>query len=270
VKKGEIMSSKDKFMNWDNPGTALVTGASAGIGAEFARQLAERGFDLVLVARRKNRLEALGEKLSREYSIQTEVLVADLSTSKDMDRVVSKILKLDNLSVLINNAGYGINTPFLDREYKQNVEMINVHYTGPVMFCQAALKGMIERGRGVIINNASASAIARYSEIYSSSKAAITIFSEILNSKVRGKDIHIQALCPGFTHSEFHDSDSMEGVSEEDFSEMHWMSAEEVVTLSLKAVKSKQVIFIPGEENRALLKSVRKSTFKKYLECKIF
>ena len=264
------MTSKEKFMNWDNPGTALVTGASAGIGAEFARQLAERGFDLVLVARRKNRLITLGEKLSRDNSIQTEVLVADLSTPKDMDSVVSKILELDNLDVLINNAGYGIHTPFLDREYKQNAEMINIHYTGPVMFCHAAIKGMIERGRGVIINNASGSAIARTSEIYSSSKAAITIFSEILKPPVKGKDIHIQALCPGFTYSEFHDTDSMQGVSRESFSKMHWMSAEEVVTLSLEAIKSKQVIFIPGEENRALLKSVRKSTFRKYLECKIF
>jgi len=264
------MSSNDKFMNWDNLGTALVTGASAGIGAEFARQLAERGLDLILVARRKNKLDSLCEKLSRDNSIHAEVLVADLSLPKDMDRVVSKILECDDLDVLINNAGYGIRTPFLDREFKQNAEMINVHYTSPVMFCHAAIKGMIERGRGVIINNASSSAFVRKSEIYSSSKAAITIFSEILKPLVRGTDIHIQALCPGFTYSEFHDTDSMQGFNRESFSEVQWMSAEEVVTLSLQAVKSRHVVFIPGEENRALIKSIRKSTFKKYLECKIF
>jgi len=264
------MSSNDKFMNWDNLGTALVTGASAGIGAEFARQLAERGFDLVLVARRKNKLDSLREKLSRNNSIQAVVLVADLSNPEDMDRVVSKILECDNLDVLINNAGYGIYKPFLDRNYKQNAEMINVHYTSPVMFCHAALKGMIERGRGVIINNASSAAIARYSQIYSSSKAAITIFSELLKPLVRGNDIHIQALCPGFTYSEFNDTDSMRGFSQESLSEMHWMSAEEVVTLSLQNVKARHVVFIPGEENLALMKAVRKSTFKKYRECKIF
>ena len=264
------MSINDKFMNWDNLGTALVTGASSGIGAEFARQLAEHGFDLVLVARRKNKLDSLSEKLSRDNSIQAEVLVADLSKPKDMDRVVSKILEFDDLDVLINNAGYGIHTPFLDREYKQNAEMINVHYISPVMFCHAAIKGMIERGRGVIINNASSSAFARTSEIYSSSKAAITIFSELLKPLVRGKDIHIQALCPGFIYSEFHDTDSMRGFSRESYTKVPWMGAEEVVTLSLQAVKSRHVVFIPGEEIRTLFKSVRKSTFKKYLDCKIF
>lgn len=264
------MSNNANFMNWDNLGTALVTGASSGIGAEFARQLAEYGFDLVLVARRKNKLNTLSKKLSRNYSIQAEVSVADLSKPKDMDRVVSKILELDDLDVLINNAGFGIQKPFLERDYKQNADMINVHYTSPVMFCHATLKGMIERGRGLIINNASFSALFRTLEMYSSSKAAITTFSELLKPLVRGKDIHIQALCPGFTYSEFHDTDDMRGVNRESFSKMHWMEAEEVVTLSLKAVKSRQVIFIPGEENRALIKSIRKSTFKKYLECKIF
>jgi len=264
------MNSNDKFMNWDNLGTALVTGASSGIGAEFARQLAEHGFDLVLVARRKNKLDSLREKLTRDNSVQAEVLVADLSLPKDMNMVVSKILEYDDLDVLINNAGYGILTPFLERDYKENAKMINVHYTSPVMFCHAAIKGMIKKGRGVIINNASGNAFVRTREIYSSSKAAITIFSELLKPLVRGKDIHIQALCPGFTYSEFHDTDSMQGFSRESFSKMHWMSAEEVVTLSLQAVKSRYVVFIPGEENRALIKSVRKSTFKKYLDCKIF
>lgn len=264
------MIINDKFMNWDNLGTALITGASSGIGAEFAHLLAEHGFDLVLVARRKNKLDSLAEKLSRNNSIQVEVLVVDLSKPKDMDRVVAKILELDDLDVLINNAGFGIHTPFLEREYKQNADMINVHYTGPVMFCHATIKGMIERGRGVIINNASGTAFVRTSEIYSSSKAAITIFSELLKPLVKGKDIHIQALCPGFTYSEFHDTEAMHGFNRESFSNMHWMSAEEVATLSLQAVKSKQVVFIPGEKNRALIKSVRKSTFKKYLECKIF
>lgn len=264
------MSINDKFMNWDNLGTALVTGASSGIGAEFARQLAEHGFDLVLVARRKNKLDSLSEKLSRDNSIQAEVLVADLSKPKDMDKVISKILEFDDLDVLINNAGYGIHTPFLDREYKQNAEMINVHYISPVMFCHAAIKGMIERGRGVIINNASGGAFIRTQEIYSSSKAAITIFSELLKPLVRGKDIHIQALCPGFIYSEFHDTDSMRGFSRESYTKVPWMGAEEVVTLSLQAVKSRHVVFIPGEEIRTLFKSVRKSTFKKYLDCKIF
>lgn len=263
------MNDKEKFMNWDNLGIALITGASSGIGAEFTRQLAEQGFDLILVARRKNKLEALSQELSSKFSIKVEVLIADLSNLNDTEKVASKILDTDNLDILINNAGYGITTPFIERDNKQNVDMINVHYTSPVMLCHVAIQGMTKRKRGVIINNASISAIIRTSVMYSSTKAALTIFSETLNSKMRNTGIYIQALCPGFTYSEFHDKDSMRGFSREFFSKMPWMSAEEVVTLSLNVVKSKNVIFIPGEENRVLAMSVRKSTLKKYLNCKI-
>ena len=264
------MDVKENFMKWDNPGRALITGASSGIGAEFTRQLAEQGFDLILVARRRDRLETLSQNLSKNYHIKAEILIADLSKPEDIEKVTAKILDTDDLDILINNAGFGIKTPFIERENKQNADMINVHYTSPVMFCHAAIQGMKKRNRGVIINNASISAITRSSVMYSSTKAALTIFSEILKSEVRGTGIYIQALCPGFTYSEFHDTDSMHGFSREFYSKMPWMSAEEVVTLSLNAVKNRDVLFIPGEENRVLAKGVRKTTLKKYINCKKF
>ncbi len=263
------MNNKENFMNWVNLGSALITGASSGIGAEFARQLAEQGFDLILVARRKNKLEKLSQELSAKFSIKAEVLIADLSNLNDTEKVASKILEADNLDILINNAGYGIIIPFIERENKQNIDMINVHYTSPVMLCHAAIQEMTKRRKGVIINTASMSAIARTSVMYSSTKAALAIFSELLSSNVRNPRIYIQALCPGFTYSEFHDTNSMGGFSRESFSKVPWMTAEEVVTLSLNAVKSKNVIFIPGEENRALAMGIRKSALKKYLNCKI-
>jgi len=264
------MDVKENFMKWDNPGIALITGASSGIGAEFTRQLAEQGFDLILVARRRDRLETISQKLSKLYHIKAEILIADLSKLKDIEKVTSKILDTDDIDVLINNAGYGIITPFLDRENIQNADMINVHYTSPVMFCHSAIQGMKKRNRGVIINNASMSVITRTNVMYSSTKAALTIFSEILISEVRGRGIYIQALCPGFTYSEFHDTDSMSGFSREKYSKVPWMSAEEVVTLSLKAINNRDVIFIPGEENREIAKEIRKTTLKKYLNCKKF
>jgi len=264
------MDVKENFMKWDNPGRALITGASSGIGAEFTRQLAEQGFDLILVARRIDRLETLSQNLSKNYHIKAEILIADLSKPEEIKKVTAKILDTDDLDILINNAGFGIKTPFLEREYKQNADMINVHYTSPVMFCHAAIQGMKKRNRGVIINNASLKAITRTSVMYSSTKAALTIFSEALKSEVRRTGINIQALCPGFTYSEFHDTDSMSGFSREFYSKMPRMSAEEVVTLSLNAVKNRDVLFIPGEENRVLAKGVRKTTLKKYINCKKF
>lgn len=264
------MTERKNFMNWDDPGYALITGASSGIGAEFAHQLAEQGFNLILTARRKNKLEELSQKLSQQYSITAEVLVADLSKLNDIELVVSKILDTANLDVLINNAGYGIFRPFSERENKENVEMINVHYTAPVMSCHAAVKGMNTRKRGVIINNASGMAIVRTGKLmYCSSKAAIVVFTELLKVEMKGTGIYFQALCPAYTTTEYYDTETMKGYNREDFSKMYWMSAEEVVTSSLQAIKSKYVIFLPGEQNRELLKAYRKATVRKYLNCNI-
>ena len=263
------MNGRENFMNWDNPGSALITGASSGIGAEFARQLAGQGFNLILVARRKQRLESLSQDVSNKYNIKAEVLVADLSKMSDIEKVASKISNTANIDVLINNAGYGIFRPFEERENKQNAEMINVHYTAPVMHCHAAIKGMKTRKRGVIINVASGMVIVRKNIMYSSSKAALVAFTEILKAEMKHSDIEIQALCPGYTYTEFQTTETMKGYNLEDYSEMYWMSAEEVVTSSLKAIKSRNAIFLPGEENRELLKAYRKATFKKYLNCQI-
>lgn len=139
------MNNKENFMNWDNPGLALITGASSGIGAEFARKLAEQGFDLILVARRKEKLETLSNELQEKYSINVEVLVADLSKPTDNEKVISRISELDKLDVLINNAGFGIMNTFLDTDIKQYVDMINVHFTSTVMFSHAALPVMMKK-----------------------------------------------------------------------------------------------------------------------------
>ncbi len=263
------MIDRENFMKWENLGTALITGASSGIGAEFARELAKQGFNLILVARRKQRLETLSQELNNKYDIKSEVLVADLSKMSDIELVASKISNTVNLDVLINNAGYGIFKPFEERKNIQNAEMINLHYTAPVMHCHAAIKGMKARKRGVIINVASGLAIVRTDIMYSSSKAALVVFTEILKAEMKSTGINIQALCPGYTYTEFHDTETMKGYNREDYSEMYWMSAEEVVISSLKAIKSRNAICLPGEENIELLKAYRKATFKKYLNCQI-
>jgi short-subunit dehydrogenase len=263
----ENMVRVENFMSWDNPGIALITGASSGIGAEYARQLAAQGFDLTLIARRKKKLEDLGKELSKEFSVNTEVFAADLSILEDDYKIVSKISGMNNLDILINNAGYGINNTFIQIELKDHIDMINVNFTSPVMFCHAAIPSMIKRKRGVIINTSSTAAVHKspMSVMYTSTKTALTVFSEVLQEKVKYAGIYIQSLCPGFTYSEFHDTESMQGFQRSWFPKESWMTSEEVVQLSLEAVKKGKVIFIPGEINKDYTKRIRKSTVDQYL-----
>jgi len=265
------MTVKENFMKWENLGIALITGASSGIGAEFTRQLAAQGFDLIIVARRKDRLENLSKELQEKFSINAEIFVADLSNMDDNKKLVAKILEIDNLDVLINNAGFGITNTFLKIDLKQHIDMINVHFTSTVMFCHAALPGMIKRKKGVIINTSSTAAIHRspMSVMYTTTKSAVTVFSELIKERIKNTGVYIQSLCPGFTYSEFHDTESMRGFQRDWFPKENWMDAEDVVSLSLEAVKNGEVIFIPGRLNMQYTKSLRKKVIDNYLNAKI-
>ncbi|MBW2181337.1 MAG: SDR family oxidoreductase [Deltaproteobacteria bacterium] len=254
------MTDNANFMNWSNPGTALITGASAGLGAEFARQLARQGFKMVLVARRKERLEELADELGKDYSVETDILVADLSNPADNDMVMEYISKLKDLDVLINNAGFGLMKDFFEAETQSHVDMINVHCTAPVQFCHKALPGMKSRGRGVIINVSSIAALTKssLSVMYTPTKEFINVFSQMLQPNLEGTGVRIQSLCPGFTYTEFHDVEEMKGFDRNWFSKEWWMTAEEVVSMSLDAFKEDSVVFVPGEFNQ--------DQVKKYLE----
>lgn len=257
-------------MKWEDPGVALITGASSGIGAEFARQLASQGFDLILIARRKEKLEELSKELQEEFSMSAEVFVGDLSNMDDNHKIISKIKEIDNLDVLINNAGYGINNTFLQIDISEHIDMINVHFTSAVMFCHAVIPSMMKRKRGVIINTSSTAAVHKspMSVMYTSTKSALTVFSEVLQEKVKSANVHIQSLCPGFTYSEFHDTDSMRGFQRSWFPKESWMVSEEVVRLSLEAVKNGDVIFVPGNLNQNYTKKIREATIEQYLNGK--
>jgi short-subunit dehydrogenase len=241
-------------MSWPDPGAALITGASAGIGAEFARQLARQGFSLVLVARRTDRLEELADELRRAHAPRVSVLAADLSKPSESRRVVDHISYLDDLDVLVNNAGFGIIDGFLQADPQNHADMISVHCTAPVQLCHAALPRMRARGRGAIINVSSVAALTRstMSAIYSSTKEFINVFSQLLQAseKRKGIDIRIQSLCPGFTYTEFHEVERMSGFDRSWFPEEWWMTAEEVVSSSLQALQRDAVVVIPGEVNR--------------------
>lgn len=247
------MPGQDKFLGWDKPGKALITGASAGIGLCFARQLAQKGFDLVLLARRGDRLQSLADKLETECAIRCEILSADLSEPDEIRKIADCINQMDNLDILINNAGFGTIGYFTEVPIEKTMRMFHLHMTACVLLTHAALQGMQKRKRGAIINLSSVAAffLSPGNVMYNTTKNFIKTFSENIRLEVSDADIRIQALCPGFTHTEFHDVGDFENFDKSVIPRPLWMSADKVASVSLKALaKNRKVILIPGWKNR--------------------
>lgn len=231
-------------------GKALITGASAGLGEEYARQLAAAGTNLILVARRKDRLENLATELRQKFGVSVEIFPADLSRDYDLNSLAEKIRQTEDLDLLINNAGFGGKSKFYKDETGEAEQMIWVHVTAPARLTRAALPAMIKRGRGAVINISSVAAFSPFSgAMYSSTKAFLAMFSVNLQNELYGKGIKIQALCPGLTHTEFH---QVAGMNKEAIPGILWMKADRVVRISLRALAGNRVIVIPGCRNRII------------------
>lgn len=237
------------------PGTALITGASSGIGAAYARHLAALGYDLILVARREEKLRALAAALNEKHGVAVSVLAADLSQSADVVRVAQRIEQTTDLVMLINNAGFGTRGYFADVTLDRHLEMIRVHVLASVQLTHAALPGMMERGAGAIINVSSIAAFfaAPGGATYGATKIYLNTFSEAVALETRNAGIKVQALCPGFTYSEFHDTPEYDTFERSDLPDKMWMTAEAVVDESLAALWGDRVVVIPGRQNRAIV-----------------
>lgn len=227
---------------------ALITGASAGLGEEFARQLAASGTHLILTARREDRLEALAADLEKQFGISAEIIPADLIETSDIELLEKRIAETPDLDLLINNAGFGRIGRFSTRPIEPSLEMAQVHVAAFVRLAHAALSGMIARNRGALINVSSIAAFSTLSgAMYSSTKALQVTFSLSLQNELHGTDIRIQALCPGFTHTEFH---QVMGMDKSAIPAFLWMTAEKVVRISLRSLRRRKVVCIPGFGNR--------------------
>ena len=242
--------------NNENQGIALITGASSGIGAAFAGKLSEIGFNTILVARRELLLREIAEKLEKTYNIKAEVLVADLSTDGGISLVEKRINELNNLSMLINCAGFGVKGFFQENNLDKRLDMINVHITATVRLTHTVLSGMLNHKKGTIINVSSLGAFmySPSSSIYSASKMFLITFTRVLEVELRGSGVQVLTICPGFTHTSFHD---VSGHDKNKIPNFLWMNAESVVKKSLKALKRKKIIFIPGFKNRTFLRLFR-------------
>lgn len=251
---GELVGGKSPLPTPQTDSYALITGASSGIGAEFARQLAAAGFNLVLTARRGDKLAALAAELQTAHPITAEIITADLAQAEDVARLETRMAEL-KLAVLVNNAGFGTTGGLLASDLSQQMAMLNVQVTAVMRLCRAALPGMSERGEGVIINVSSISAFypSPGDVNYPASKAYLNVFSQALQAEVLDYGIIVQALCPGFTVTEFHDTEAMTDFDREKVPSVLWMTAEEVVTTSLHSLNPNRVICIPGRRYQLMV-----------------
>jgi short-subunit dehydrogenase len=229
--------------------TALITGASAGLGAEYARQLAGAGTNLVLVARRLDRLDDLARELRQKHAVTVGTLQADLSRDEGIGLVERRVAEEPALDLLVNNAGYGGKTGFVRGEAADHIDMARVHIDATVRLTHAALPGMIARGRGAVINLASVAAFSPFSgAMYSGTKAFLAMFSLNLQAELGGKSVVVQALCPGMTHTEFH---AVADINKAIVPSPFWMTAEKVVRISLRKL-GRGVICVPGWKNKTI------------------
>jgi uncharacterized protein len=236
---------------------ALVTGASSGIGAAFAQRLGKEGFDLVVVARRRRRLETLAERLTRDAGVEVEVIAADLTDSDDVRRLEATIGEDAALELLVNNAGFGGYMPFLELDPDIAEALIRVHVLALTRLTRAALPAMLERGRGAVINVASLLGFTGsmppqplpHRATYASAKAYMITFTQALAHELDGTGVRLQVLCPGLVKTEFHE------VAGFDRAQVPFppMEPEEVVDASLTGLQLGEVICVPGLEDLEVL-----------------
>lgn len=241
-------------MTEQHKGTALVTGASSGIGAIYAQRLAKRGYDLILVARNADRLSDLATKLTRETGRTVETIPADLGKKADLARVEA-VLKSDrSITLLVNNAGVGGTAPLLASDVDKMQAMVDLNVTSLMRLTYAAVPGFVARGGGAIINIASIVAIAPevLNGVYGASKAFVLAFSQSLKHELGDKNIRIQAVLPGATATEFW---GIAGTPVEHLPTEIVMQAEDMVDAALAGFDQGEFATIPALEDAGLLKA---------------
>lgn len=246
---------------------ALVTGASSGIGEVFARRLSASGYRVLLVARRLERLEKLSAELKNAEAVQ-----ADLTLDSDIDRIRTRIAAEPDLEFLVNNAGFGVPGKFFEADPEALDRMHRLHIIAIERLTHTALKGMMERGKGNIVNVSSVAGFFNTvnSNGYGATKAWINSFTECLylDLKKNGVPIRVQALCPGFTYTEFHDVVKMDRSK---ISKSLWMNSRDVVEDSLRGLEKNRLYVIPGWRYRLLVGLTRllPRFIKHFIACKI-
>lgn len=233
---------------------AVITGASAGMGVEFARQLAAQSYDLLLVARRLDRLEHVCGEIRGAQRVNCEAMAADLTNEADLSRLDEKLRAAPNLGLLVNNAGFGTLGKFHKSSIESQDQMHRLHVMATMRLCHAALPSLIERDCGGIINVSSVAAFVTSagSISYCATKAWMNRFTEglAMELKLAGSHVRVQALCPGYTRTEFHQTLKMDTAG---IANWMWLPAERVVRESLDGLRGGKLIVIPGRRYRSMV-----------------
>jgi short-subunit dehydrogenase len=233
--------------------TALVTGASAGIGEAIARELAGRGHGVTLVARREDRLRSLADELSDRFGVRAEVLSADLGDKAARDGLSRRISELDlDVEILVNNAGFGGGEDFARTDHDRLVSMVELNCVALLDLQAIYLPRMVDRGRGAIINIASTAAFQPLpgAATYAATKAFVLSLSEAVHEELKGTGVTLTAVCPGPVRTEFSEAAGLEG-AEDQVPGVLWMDAESVAKQAVDAAGDGKRAIIPGLLNRA-------------------
>ena len=235
--------------------TVLVTGASSGIGEAIAETFAAHGFDLVLSARRRERLERVGGRLAQLHGVKARIIPADLADPAAPAELVETLNK-DGVSIdaLVNNAGYSVSALYADAAWERHRDFLQVMVTAPCELTHQLVGGMAQRGYGRILNVASVAGFMPGSSnytLYGAAKSLLIKFSEALHNEQAGNGVHVTALCPGFTETEFHDVNETRGAMK-GLPRFMWLSADGVARAGYDAVMRNQAISIPGLPDRRL------------------
>jgi hypothetical protein len=240
--------------------TALITGASSGIGEAFAEVFAAEGFDLAIAARREDRLQSVAERLRKKHGVRVDVFVVDLSRRDAVEQLCAQVAARGiQVDALVNNAGYGVPGAYAASPWQRHDEFLQVLVTAVAELTYRLLPPMIERGYGRIINVASLAGLVPAPAghtLYGASKAFLIKFSEALSNEVRRHNVHVSALCPGFTWSEFHDVTGTRGQMNE-MPRWMWMDAATVARQGFDAVMAGQAVYVTGRVNRTIAALVR-------------
>jgi short-subunit dehydrogenase len=230
---------------------AIVTGASAGIGEAFAERLARDAYDLVLVARRRDRLDDIAERLARKHGRNVDVLPADLGSPNGVRAVEARIEAEPALELLVNNAGFGTSGPFAELDRDVEEEEVGLNVAALLRLTHAAVVAMQGRGHGTIVNVSSLAGFqpGPFSATYAATKAFVNSFTQAVSEELRGSGVRLQLLCPGFTRTEFQE---VAGVRTDDIPAFAWMSAEAVVEASLEGLRKGELLVIPGAGNKVM------------------
>lgn len=231
---------------------AVITGASSGIGRSFAKKFASLGYDLILIARNKERLSALAKDVKGSYNSSAEILSHDLSDENQIKYIEKILTQKDNIDVLVNSAGFGLNEKFYKTPIEKSMAMIRVHIIAIVRLTRAVLPIMIKNDSGTIINVSSMGAFIMFPNnlIYSATKTFINTFSEHLKLELEDTNIIVQAICPSYTRTNFYNTPEFKGLDLSAVPERLWYTPDKLVEISLNSLSKKKVICIPGIINK--------------------